>query len=1708
MKKILLSLLLCFITPLTSNAQDNPIVPLPADQAELFKYTSTPVSLYTGVPQIAYPIYEINTGKIKVPISLSYHASGIKVGQKATWVGLGWTCMPGGNISRSIRGIEDETTAKGWFNHYINIDTVEKINDYYLMRSWGESNGLDLQPDFFNLSIPGKSCRFFYSRRDKKFVTAPYQPVVIKRTSDNNYQVTDDDGTRYAFEQKLYSFSDNQGVQRHIVSWNLTSIISNDSKDTVTFSYVADTNSADRGLDETRSYTKLYHWNQSQEDIGGYKPEDAVVSYSYSYSNTPKISEITFRQGKVKFYANTLRKDYGGNALDSIVVYSKDNGSYQRVKKATLAYDYFYDGNSYPSFSDYRLKLLSFTMEDMDGQQPERYSFEYDNTQLPNTASNGVDWWGFYNGNPTQFTLLPQALPEKEFLQNFGNLGIANREPSASAILAGTLNKVTYPTGGYTKYNFGISKYYDVSTYTSLQKLVDVTFTGLLASKQSIHDTSIIFQVKPPLNKSLTNSIVINIDYSTHSPNSKTYAQVVELYDLNLSTTEPLPLNLYPKGDGTSPESITASYNCDSNHTYKLRLYIDDYITTSIKATISMSILNQVGTSSMGGGIRIESIESYNLDNTLQKKEVYKYGASQNEGGTLLIPADEIRSKNYTGIETYRNLVHGTASCIPGYGYRYTFYGQSYYPSVTFQGANVVYNYIYKYEYNNDKPNGLTMYQYALPTDYTTIANPSTFGGKERVDNSLAEDLLLDEKVFRFNATDSTFDLIKWTNNSYGGSNFSVDTAILIYTKRLYLDDLCGDETAQNSFGFSYIPLKSGGRNLASTTVREYDNNGTLFENVVNYTYNSKNYPKSVTRVNSKSDTIVSKMYYPGEHASTDGNASILNSMVYRNMIRQPYWQGNYTNGTLLSYKHTLFGNSWGTNDSLIAPKMDSSWQLGNDNSLPATTIAYQSYGPYGNIRQIRDDKGITAAYTWTADGTYPVSQTAGAALNQVLYDGFEDISSWTGVTRDATVSHTGKYAGLISGASTYINPNWLYVSLSNTTTFRFSGWVYSNGPSATINLLSKTSATSTGSTNIANISTSETGKWVYIEKEYSVPSGTPYITISLTNNGSGKVWFDDIKLRPSASQMSTYTFDPLKGMTSKSDEGNHTLYYEFDGLNRLKLIRNKDRNILKMYCYNYAGEIDQCDGAVYYNDYQSQNFTKTCSSGSTSIITYAVEAGRYASRVSVADANSKALADITANGQSYANKMGDCSYYLSEQLVDTFYSSKCTNGGISNPIEYRLAGGTDTSYISQDDANAKAQAKFQSLGQAYADLKGNCGYYNTAQTGSFQKTNCTDSRAEGSWITATIPANTYYTLVSLDSANAVAKAALKDSGTAQANRLGICYYFSDEQKVTKTKACDSGYVGTDVTYVVAARHDSTTISKDTANAIALRYANANAQSYANTNGTCQTCNLLFSKKAGSGSLNPFSITVTNTTTGAVVYQKTFSPLTDEDLKACAIIPTGATYTVTMASTTQVYITVNGTTKTITANGSQTWTAVSPTINVVLSTVAPTVYSSGASSGSYTKTNCTGDSTGVAYIYTLAAGLYTSTISQADANAQAQAYANQQGPIAANQYGYCIPSGKNFGVVVKRGATVPGTLSIVATNNSTSAKAVNTTAKTDWPYYTTVATGVTYTITMQMITGTGSCTASINGVEKTFTTSTIATFTGISPTTFILVWKN
>ncbi len=70
---------------------------------------------------------------------------------------------------------------------------------------------------------------------------------------------------------------------------------------------------------------------------------------------------------------------------------------------------------------------------------------------------------------------------------------------------------------------------------------------------------------------------------------------------------------------------------------------------------------------------------------------------------------------------------------------------------------------------------------------------------------------------------------------------------------------------------------------------------------------------------------------------------------------------------------------------------------------------------------------------------------------------------------------------------------------------------------------------------------------------------------------------------------------------------------------------------------------------------------------------------------------------------------------------------------------------------------------------------------------------------------------------------------------------------------------------------------------------------------------------------------------------------------------------------------------------------------------------APVIYSSAAASGNFTRNNCGSEFVGSTVTYTVPAGTYTSTISQADADQKAQNDVNTNGQNYANANGTCTP---------------------------------------------------------------------------------------------------
>jgi len=139
-------ILVCFISWSQQKFKLESLIPPAPNAAELGKYGSIPVGTLTGVPEIGFPLYTVSSGSLSLPISLSYHASGYQANQRSTDVGLGWTVMAGGTISRTVYGSPDDGPY-GYFNFTPpSYTTLLGTNNYFTMQNYTSNPGYDLEP--------------------------------------------------------------------------------------------------------------------------------------------------------------------------------------------------------------------------------------------------------------------------------------------------------------------------------------------------------------------------------------------------------------------------------------------------------------------------------------------------------------------------------------------------------------------------------------------------------------------------------------------------------------------------------------------------------------------------------------------------------------------------------------------------------------------------------------------------------------------------------------------------------------------------------------------------------------------------------------------------------------------------------------------------------------------------------------------------------------------------------------------------------------------------------------------------------------------------------------------------------------------------------------------------------------------------------------------------------------------------------------------------------------------------------------------------------------------------------------------------------------------------------------------------------------------------------------------------------------------------
>ncbi|WP_292939385.1 DUF5977 domain-containing protein [Mucilaginibacter sp. 44-25] len=323
--------------------------------------------------------------------------------------------------------------------------------------------------------------------------------------------------------------------------------------------------------------------------------------------------------------------------------------------------------------------------------------------------------------------------------------------------------------------------------------------------------------------------------------------------------------------------------------------------------------------------------------------------------------------------------------------------------------------------------------------------------------------------------------------------------------------------------------------------------------------------------------------------------------------------------------------------------------------------IANYTYNQtFGTLQQSDIVNGISSSLIWGYNNQLPIAKVINAKYTEIYFNGFEEE-----VANVSADSKTGFKSKILNGGA-YNLPSM--PALSGGRKYLLSFWYKNTG-----------------------------GNWTF--------SSTVYTT--LPSSISGYQLIDELRIHPEDAKMVTNSYVSSRGqVAAESDASSRSKSYEYDALQRLKLVRDDKENILEQYAYNYA-PIGSPLEVFYYNALKTASYQKnSCSSGTGTSIPYTVSAGSYVSAVSQADADNQAQNELTANGQANANLLGKCVYYNTAQQ-STFYRSTCVSPQIASAFVVSVPAGKYSSEISQADADGQASSYISSQGAGVNTLGG-----------------------------------------------------------------------------------------------------------------------------------------------------------------------------------------------------------------------------------------------------------------------------------------------------------------------------------------------------------------------------------------------------------------
>jgi YD repeat-containing protein len=1063
--------------PETPSFEIPDFAPKTPEAAAFLKYGEYPVDLSTGVPNISIPLYTVDLGNYKLPISLNYHASGIKVSQEATWVGLGWNLNAGARVILSVRDGVDEN------NPSVDIMPDDQvIGDYFDEHPYqflgGIFNTLNLDrsrvKDVYNFSSPTASGSFYINNFSNPEVVVVFPPdgsfkVELLGTSRTNmgFKITDSSGNIYLFNAtKEKSERTMSHGDEYISAWYVDEISTSNNKK-ILFTYENDGNvneySFTEKIDISRNRVTYapgefsnmpftcpeYHY---VTEIKPLKKEGSTVT-----THAKKIKEILFNESKSRVLFDRVadREDMvensGASYLKFIKVEQKVGNEFEMQKGFEFLYSYFEaTGNQSVSISHKNKRLkLNGVIDLLDGSG---HNFVYSDLGMPSKVSKSQDYYGYYN-DISNADLIPRVTYINNGVSTIVGNAVRNVNPLTNQ--AGVLTEIHYPTQGWTKFNYETNQYFGVNKFPNYN-LINVDYGSLQGEGTGSVDSEDfdepIDDGYPNCNSQQANSCIVyhTINFNALNASGSVKFDVVRVGHVanvdvhykyvrvriignngNLIYDSLKQRGTAANDSSGSRETITATVPPHFN-SGKIILEVYGSVFRIEGFLFQYANDDSAPRNLDAAGLRVSSMENYNHDNVLLLKKGFDYSSLNDANKT----SGKLVNDLSTEFTTHLFTNYDYDVCIYDIAIISKMDSQAVYSATSnsrfgIEGNSVVYEYVREYNldtFTNER-NGYSLYQFR--TDPDEIPNPaltiqtSWKRGKMLVKEDykmvgttpyiLRREINDYDEDYSKTAVISGFKMLRNANVNVNPDTDPLAIPFIMACEPFMANSPQFVELVRYNITIPWFYLKS-------TNVQEYfyNANNTASGSTVNastYKYSSLHLQLSDKETqNSKGETLLTKYFYPQDTAMSA--EPFMSNLITKNVVAKPICIQTFNGTNKLSEQKTIY-KDWGNN--LILPIRI---QAAKGNAALENRLQFMAYDQYGNPLEAQMENGTPVSFIWGYNNSQLI-----AKIEYATYD----VMNNTLIDNAVSQSETGTESGLLNALTALRNslPNSFVTSFT-----------------------------------------------------------------------------------------------------------------------------------------------------------------------------------------------------------------------------------------------------------------------------------------------------------------------------------------------------------------------------------------------------------------------------------------------------------------------------------------------------------------------------------------------------------------------------------------------------------------------------------------------------------------------------------------------------